>query len=106
MESRVACRTVRFSLSGDCRCTPAPEYGRAYLRSSGIEPWPRSGEDEVMAILDDVRFALRLLRKAPGATAGSIVSLALGIGATTAVSSLVEVLLLNPFPAIRDPERL
>ncbi len=48
----------------------------------------------------DLRFALRLLAKSPVATAISAVSLALGIGGTTAIFSFIDALLLHPLPAI------
>src|SRR5262245_31640666 len=58
-----------------------------------------------MAILTDVRYALRRLEAAPGIVAVSAITLALGIGATTAVYSVVDSLLLKPLP-YGDPERL
>ena len=53
----------------------------------------------------DLRSASRQLRKAPGFTLTVVVILALGIGATTAIFSLVEGILLRPLP-FRNPERL
>ncbi len=56
-------------------------------------------------IFKDVGLALRQLRKSPGFTLTVVLTLALGIGATTAVFSLVESILLRPFP-FPNPERL
>ena len=58
-----------------------------------------------MNAAQDLRFAFRQLGKTPGLTLTVILTLALGIGATTAIFSLVEGVLLRPLP-FRDPDRL
>src|SRR5215467_4235816 len=58
-----------------------------------------------MSALPDLRYGLRTLGRSPAFTAVAVVSLALGIGANTAIFSLIHALMLRTLP-VREPQQL
>src|SRR5215213_11387891 len=60
-----------------------------------------------MGILaQDITYAWRALRRTPGFSAVAILTLGLGIGATTTIFTIVNGVLLRPLPSYREPERI
>src|SRR5260221_6860401 len=56
-------------------------------------------------LLQDIRFGWRMLRRTPGFTLAAVLALALGVGATTAIFSVLDRVVLQPLP-YPDPDRL
>jgi hypothetical protein len=60
----------------------------------------------MQTLLQDLRYVLRMLATNPGFTAVAVITLAFGIGGTTAIFSMLYSAVLNPFAYRADPHRL
>ncbi|MGD0774433.1 MAG: ABC transporter permease [Candidatus Solibacter sp.] len=95
---------MREELNSLAQFAPPRELGNLTLAAENArETW---GWTWLESIVADLRYAVRALRRQPGFLAVAVVSLALGIGANSAIFSLADALLLRPLPVLRPAEVL
>ncbi len=103
---------LQMQIEDNLRCGMTPEQARreALLKSGGLELAKeecrdRRGLPMLETVLRDLRHAARILRRSPAFTAVAVLLLALGIGANTAIFTLLDQVMLRVLP-VKNPQQL
>lgn len=107
VQSHLEMLAQRFRSQGMCeeeaRCAARRQFGGVTQLKEDLHE--RRGLPQLEIVWRDVCYALRQLRNAPGFTAAAVLTLALGIGANTAVFAVVDAVVFRPLP-YPEPDRL
>jgi macrolide transport system ATP-binding/permease protein len=100
IEEHIALQTAENLRAG---LSPVEARRQAMLKFGGVEAMKQDYRAErglllIESLLQDVRYAIRSLRRAPGLTAFVVITLALGIGMTSGTFSMVDALIFRPYP--------
>jgi predicted permease len=91
--------------------TPKEARRQAKIQLGGVEQTRQAYRERATlpgleSLLQDLRYSLRMMARNPAFTAVAVITLAIGIGATTTVFSWIDAVLLRPLPGVADPSRL